>query len=75
MLHVTLGRVRDENVTTQKQMIDRFTLVDDAFDKSIDEVLTQWKDLTSHVLSSSLHKMGAAYLFSQSAKDQLPCYS
>ena len=75
MLHVTLGRVRDENVTTLKQLINRFTLVEDAFDKSIDEVLTQWKDLTSHVLSSSLHKMGAAYLFSQSAKDQLHCYS
>lgn len=50
------------------------SLVEDAFDKSIDEVLAHWKDLTSLVLSGSLHKMGAAYLFAQNIKDQLPCY-
>ena len=39
------------------------SLVEDVFDKSIDEVLAHWKDLRSVVSSGSLHKMGAAYLF------------
>lgn len=50
------------------------SLVEDVFDKSIDEVLSSWKNLWSFVPSGSLHKMGAAYLFAQSVKDQLPCY-
>ena len=50
------------------------SLVEDTFDKSIDEVLAHWKDLWSFVPSGSLHKMGAAYLFAHSVKDQLPCY-
>ena len=50
------------------------SLVEDVFDKSIDEVLTHWKDLWSFVPSGSLNKMGAAYLFAQSVKSQLPCY-
>ena len=50
------------------------SLVEDVFDKSIDEVLTHWKDLWSFVPSGSLNKMGAAYLFAQSVKKQLPCY-
>ena len=36
MLHVTLGRVRDENVTTLKQLIDRFTVP--AFTLSLTDV-------------------------------------
>ena len=50
------------------------SLVEDVFVKSIDEVLAHWKDLRSVVPSGSLHKMGAAYWFAQSVKDQLPCY-
>ena len=50
------------------------SLVEDVFDKSIDEVLTHWKDLWNFVPSGSLNKMGAAYLFAQSVKNQLPCY-
>ena len=45
------------------------SLVEDVFDKSIDEVLTHWKDLWSFVPSGSLNKMGAAYLFAQSVKN------
>ena len=50
------------------------TLVEDVFDKTIDDVLARWKELTSYAPSGSLHKMGAAYLFAQELKERPSCY-